>query len=286
MTKQPTTNALPAEEWAGAMGERWLNHLDQFESMIASIGDALMTRAGYRPGERVVDVGCGGGRTSLEIARRVGPTGAVLGVDISPVLIAAARTLVPPPGERGKLSFVGADAAIATLDGSPFDGLFSRFGLMFFQDPFAAFANLHRMVRRGGRADFSVWSPARENPWLMQVMGIIGRRVELPPPTPRAPGPFALDDPDYIRDLLGRGGFSDVQIETWSGEQAIGGAGASPDQAVTFVLDAMSLGRTLEDAGPEVLAKVKVELRDLFARHHTDAGVKMAAKAFLVSAIA
>jgi hypothetical protein len=147
------------------------------------------------------------------------------------------------------VSFRCADATTVSIDGPPFDRLFSRFGLMFFQDAHAAFANLHGLLRAGGRADFSVWSPAREIPWISQVMGIIGRYVDLPAPTPRAPGPFALDDPDYIRDLLGGAGFSGIRIDTWAGEQPIGGPGANPEQATAFVLDAMSLGKALRGRG-------------------------------------
>lgn len=285
MSQRPTTDSLPAEEWAGVMGERWLAHLDRFEGMIAPIGQALISRAAFRPDERVVDVGCGAGGTSIEIARLVGPQGAVLGIDISPQLIEAAQRR----GQAARVdnvSFRCADAAIAEIDGPRYDHLFSRFGLMFFPDAPAAIANLHTYLRAGGRVDFCVWAPARENTWVAQMMGIIGQYVELPAPVPRAPGPFALDDPAYLRELLTRGGFEAVRIDTWQGEQLVAGAGASPLEATDFVFDAMSFGRLLEASEPGVRAKVRAELTALFLRHHGAAGVQMSAKAFLVSATA
>jgi SAM-dependent methyltransferase len=267
------------------MGERWLTHLNQFEGMIAPIGDALLSHADFGGGEMVIDIGCGGGGTSIDIARRVGAGGSVLGVDVSPQLITAAELRAKAEG-RSNVSFRCADAATVVLDGQRFDRLYSRFGLMFFQDARAAFAHLHGLIRAGGRTDFSVWSPARECPWNVAVMGIIGRYVELPAPTPRAPGPFALDDKDYIRELLEGGGFSGIRIDTWEGEQPIGGPGATPREATTFVLDAMSLGRAFDAVGSELRAKAEEEISALFARYYDGSSVQMAAKAYLVSAIA
>ena len=285
MPERPTTDSLPAEQWAGEMGEKWLKHLDRFEGMIAPIGEALMTYAAFRPGQRVADVGCGAGATSLDIAQQVGREGEVIGIDISPQLIdAAARRAQAAKADN--VSFRCADAAVIRMEGPRFDRLFSRFGLMFFADPMAAFANLHRLVRPGGRIDFCAWAPARENMWVAQMMAIIGQHVELPAPVPRAPGPFALEDPDYIRELLGRGGFADVHIDSWNGDQLVAGAGASARQATDFVSDAMSFGRLLDNAGPGVREEVNAQLTALFTRYHDAEGVRMSAKALLVSAIA
>lgn len=283
MSRQPSTDNLPPEEWAGAMGERWLTHLAQFEGMIAPIGEALLRRADYHPGERVIDVGCGGGGTTIEIAGRVGPQGTVLGVDVSPALVAAAERRA---GQVPNVRFRCADAATLDLDVPVFDRLFSRFGLMFFSDAPAAFAQLHRLLRAGGRADFSVWAPARGNQWVAKTMEILARYVALPAPTPRAPGPFALDDLDYVRDLLVQGGFGAPEVEVWEGEQPVGGAGSDPQSAATFVFDAMSLGKVLDDSPAEIRARAREDLRELFARHHGPDGVLMSAKAYLISATA
>ena len=117
-------------------------------------------------------------------------------------------------------------------------------------------------------------------------MGLVGQYVELPERQPRAPGPFALDDPTYIRELLEQGGFSATRIDTWEGKQPVGGPGAAPEQAVDFVFDAMSFGKVLDDKGEDVRAEVKADLAALFARHRSAAGVEMPGKAFFVTAVA
>jgi SAM-dependent methyltransferase len=285
MNERPMSNGPAPEDWAGEMGERWLANMDRFEGMLAPIGQALLAHCEFRPGENVVDVGCGAGRTSLDIARRVVPSGRVLGIDISSHLVAAAGRRAQAE-HIGNVSFRCADATTVALEGAPFDRLFSRFGLMFFEDAWAAFANLHTLLRAGGRADFSVWAPATENPWIAEVMGVVSQYVELPERQPRAPGPFALDDPAYLRELLEQGGFSATRIDTWEGKQPIGGPGAHPQQAVDFVFDAMSFGKVLDDEGEDVRAKVKADLAGLFARYHGASGIQMSGKAFFVTAVA
>jgi len=285
MSERSMSDGPAPEDWAGEMGERWLANMDRFEGMLAPIGQALLSHCGFRPGERVVDVGCGAGRTSLDIARRVVPSGAVLGIDISAQLVAAAGRRAQAE-HLSNVSFRCADATTVSIEGPPFDRLFSRFGLMFFEDAWAAFANLHTLLRAGGRADFSVWAPAKENPWIVEVMGVIGRYVDVPQRPPRAPSPFALDDPTYIRELLEQGGFSATRIDTWEGQQPVGGPRATPQQAVEFVFDAMSFGKVLDDKGAQVRDQVKADLGALFARYHVPAGVQMSGKAFFVTAVA
>ncbi len=285
-TEKPAGKPLldtAAEDWSGEMGERWLNNLDRFEGMIAPVGRALLERAVFRAGERVVDIGCGAGATSLEIANRVGTSGAVLGLDISPTLIAAAERRARSAG-AGNLSFRCGDAATTSFAGGTFDRLFSRFGVMFFPDAARAFANLHRFIRPGGRADFSVWAPARENMWIAQTLAVIGEFVELPAPVPRSPGPFALDDPAYVLELLEGAGFTSVGFETWRGNQPVGGPGASPEEAVAFVFDAMSIGRMVDEAHPDTQAKVRRKLLELYARYRRPEGILMSGTAYLVTA--
>lgn len=146
----PAPEAFKGEDWAGEMGARWLASLDRFEGMIAPIGSALLARAGYHSGERVLDLGCGGGATTLAIAELVGPQGAALGLDVAPMLIERARHRASAAGSSAR--FVCADAATAHLDTPPFDRLFSRFGSMFFDAPVPAFANRKAMLKPSARA--------------------------------------------------------------------------------------------------------------------------------------
>lgn len=276
-------DALKGEDWAGEMGARWLASLDRFEGMIAPIGAALLARADFQPGERVLDLGCGGGSTTLTIAERVIPQGAALGLDIAPMLIAKAKERAAQEGSTAR--FICADAATAVLDEPPFDRLFSRFGSMFFPEPVQAFANLKAMLKPGARIDLAVWAHPRDNAWMMEVMGIVRQHVEVPPAVPRAPGPFAFEDLGYLEEILAASGFCDMDVAAYTGEQAVGGLGASPEDATNFVLASMAAGRILAEQGDAVRDAARAQLTALFGRHYREgAGVMLGCKAWLVSA--
>ncbi|MGY6552263.1 MAG: class I SAM-dependent methyltransferase [Erythrobacter sp.] len=272
------------EDWAGEMGEKWLANLDRFEGMIAPIGEALLAQADYQLGERVIDLGCGGGATTLAIARAVGPDGEVAALDISPALIGEARARAAAAG-LDNIRFHCADAATAMPQGAPFDRLFSRFGSMFFAEPHSAFANLHAMLKAGARIDLAVWGPPRDNLWMMGVMGVVREHIEIPPAIPRTPGPFALEDVAYLTEVLDAGGFSGIEIAPYTAKQPLGGQGAAPAEAADFILSAMAVGRALEEHGDEVREAARADLVRLFERHYQDGqGVMMGCKAWLVSA--
>lgn len=279
----PAPEALKGEDWAGEMGERWLASLDRFEGMIAPIGAALLARADYQPGERVLDLGCGGGATTLAIAEVVGPQGTALGLDIAPMLIGRARQRAADAGSAAR--FVCADAATAQLAEQPFDRLFSRFGSMFFAEPVPAFVNLRTMLKPGARIDLAVWAHPRDNAWMMEVMGVVRAHVEVPPAVPRAPGPFAFEDLGYLEEILAASGFAGMDVVAYQGEQAVGGPDATPEEATSFVLASMAAGRILAEQGESVLAAARADLTALFARHHrAGEGVMLDCKAWLVTA--
>ena len=281
--KDEKQQGLAAHDWAGEAGVRWLAQLDRFESMIAPIGEALLVQAGYAAGEKVVDIGCGGGWTTRRIAAAVGDGGFVLGLDISPDLVRTAAERAQQ-ASLANIRFEQGDAATTMPAEAPFDRLFSRFGSMFFADPYPAFANLRRMLRDGGRLDIAVWAPVADNPWQREVMAAIRQHIDLPAPAPRAPGPFALGDRDYLTDLLQSGGFSGIEIAAWEGDQRVGGPGSDAEGAARFVLDGMHLGDLVRPSGAAVREAVHRDLVALFDRHRDADGVRMAAKAWLVSA--
>jgi SAM-dependent methyltransferase len=280
---EASPEALKGEDWAGEMGARWLASLDRFEGMIAPIGAALLARAGYAPGERVLDLGCGGGATTLAIAEAVGPEGSALGLDIAPMLIEAATARAQACGSTAR--FVCADAATATLTEPPFDRLHSRFGSMFFPQPVPAFANLRAMLAPGARIDLAVWAHPRDNAWMMEMMGVVRQHVEVPPAVPRAPGPFAFEDLGYLEEVLTAAGFAGFEAMAYQGEQPVGGPGATPDEATAFALASMAAGRILAEQGEAVLAAARADLTTMFARHYRESeGVMLGCKAWLVSA--
>ena len=277
-------DALKYEDWAGEMGARWLANLTGFENTIAPAGEALLAHAAYQPGERVVDIGFGGGATSLAIAQAVAPDGEVVGIDISPDLAAATTRRAAAAGITNA-RFICADAATVTVPDAPFDRLCSRFGSMFFSEPVPAFTNLRGLLKPGGRLDLAVWGPPQQNPWMLEGMAVARRHVEMPVPVPRAPGPFAFEERDYMEETLIASGFSNVNIVAAKGELPVGGPGVTAEQAQTFVRHALAFGQALLDYPPEVQEAAAAELTALYAKHYRPGeGVMMGYAVWLVSA--
>jgi len=271
---------MESDSWAGEMGDKWNTYLDQFEGMIAPVGAAAIAHADFKPGERVIDIGCGGGATTFDIARLV-IDGHITGLDLSQTLVDSANSRLAASG-LGNVDFVCADAATAIMNG--YDVLFSRFGVMFFEDPHAAFKNMHSFLNDDGRLSFVCWGPPTEQPWVGQLMAIAAKYVELPPPVPNAPGPFAFGDPDYLRDILSSAGFKDIELTKWTGNQQLGGPGSTPESAARFVMDALFLGDAMAEASEEDRAQAHAETVELLKGFVVDDNVEMQGCAWLVRA--
>lgn len=212
MTDAPGANEPQATYWEDRSSS-WIA-AEQWTSMVTGpFGQLAIERLAPQPGESVLDVGCGSGPTTIELARRVDPGGTVLGVDIAPSMIDAAR-LRADRAELDGLTFRVADAQADDLGPVEFDGVFSQFGVMFFSDPAAAFANLHRSLRPGGRLAFACWQDILVNEWMfLPGSAVVIVTGELPPmPGPGEPGPMSLADPEHIGDLLADAGFQAIEV--------------------------------------------------------------------------
>jgi SAM-dependent methyltransferase len=205
-------NTEQAEFWS-QIAPTWIELEDRMEEVGGLPGQLAMDRLDLRPGQRVIDLGCGAGRTTLELASRVGPGGEVAGVDISAEMLAAGRERAARLG-AGNVAFVHADAQVTDLGEARFDAAYSRFGVMFFGDPVAAFANVRRALRPGAVLSFACWQGVFDNEWML-IPGAAAATVtgSLPPmPGPGEPGPFSLADPERARAVLGAAGFGSVVI--------------------------------------------------------------------------
>lgn len=271
-----------ASEWKAARGDKWLAALSGMEPTLRPIDEPLLAALRLDTTVRVADIGCGGGETTIAIARRA-PAGSVVhGFDISPSLIDRARGRVEA-GDHGKVEFHVADMATAAPPGDRYDRITSRFGVMFFDDEPAAFANIARWLAPGGRVAFAVWSKPADNQWLDIAREIVGKHVEIPTPAPDAPGPFRYGDADKLRTLLTGAGLRDIEVEDWHGSLPIGGGG-SPDDAASFALTSFSsFAELLGKAGPGVLEEARSSLAKAFAEYHRDGAVWMEATVHIVT---
>lgn len=279
------SHGTSGEDWADARGALWLAELDSYEQMLEQLGIALLDRAALQIGQHVADIGCGGGRTSRLAAQRVAPSGNVHGIDIAPMLMAEATRRAEAAG-IGNLRFSTGDAASFVPDDAPFDRLLSRLGIMFFADPAAAFANLRRLLKDGGQADFAVWALPQDNVWMSGARAIVAEHIELPAADPLAPGPFALADPDRFASLLAGADFSKVEMQAWYGPIRVGGTGSDAVKAAEFSLRAFSFATVLVGAEPGLEDTIRAKVIDFFRQFETPEGVQVPGKAWLVRAMA
>lgn len=271
MTKQPALS--PTEHgWATSRGEKWRDRLGGMEAMLAPIDGPLIDALQLDAPLRIADIGCGGGGTTLEIVRRA-PAGSVVhGFDISPALVEAARRRAPiDEHARSSIAFEVANMAKATPPGELYDRVVSRFGIMFFDDPQAAFANVLRWLAPGGRFAFAVWGPLSFNPWMTCVRDVTAEIVDVPAADPEAPGPFRYADADKLLAVLDGAGFCDLRARDWREVLRIGG-GLSASEAASFALAAFgSFGDLLAERGEDALEQARRALTARFSDLRSDA---------------
>ena len=178
------------------------------------------------------------------------------------------------PDERA-IAFEIADMATATAPEDPYHRLVSRFGNMFFDDPFAAFANLVRWLAPGGRFAFAVWGRPTENPWMTSVRRVVAEIIDLPRPDPEAPAPFRYGEADKSLTLLGRAGYSELGVSDWRGVFPIGGELPAAEAANFALASFSSFGELLAEVGNEALNDARQSLTARLSRHQQDGAVRM-----------
>ena len=243
----PSDNAEQIAEWNGALGQRWAAMRQEIDRVVTPFGAAALKAAAPKPGERVIDVGCGCGETSIEIARLVGPAGSVLGIDVSQPMLAVARS----HGQSANLSFQEADASGSPLPAGV-DLLFSRFGVMFFSEPSAAFSHLRKSLRAGGRCVFVCWRTPRDNAWAMTPLAAARQALDITPPQsdPNAPGPFAFADEERLQTILSAAGFGNIELQRFDAAIFLG---PTPRSAAEGAVQLGPVARLLREVGAEHL---------------------------------
>ncbi len=274
------SNAQQIENWNGPGGKRWVTDQETIDAAISPFGLEAIRRLSLIPGETVLDVGCGCGHTLLQLREEVGASGQVTGLDISAPMLTVARERAQAAGYENVTAEEG-DAAEATLPAPGFDALYSRFGVMFFADPEAAFANMMSALKPRGRMSFVCWQAASDNSWMTGPMEALRDVIDLPPPgDATAPGPFAFADGDRVQKLIASAGFHDVAFEAWDREMSLGG-GSDIEAATKAAVGVGPTGGAIRAAGAENYEKCMDAVRNWITERMTPDGVKLAAATWM-----
>jgi SAM-dependent methyltransferase len=280
MSDTTNPNAAQITHWNEVAGVTWAELGALLDRQMAETGRNAMKALAPRHGERLLDVGCGCGWTTLDLARAVGPEGRVTGLDISRPQLAVARDRAAEAALSSHVDFVEADAQTHPFDAGAFDGLFSRFGVMFFADPTAAFQNLRRALVPGGRLAFLCWCPMADNPVMTIPMAAARHRLPpMPPPTPNAPGPFAFADEGRVRGILEAAGFAEVAMTRQDGEMG----GNSLEDSLKVALRVGPLGAALREH-PHLLPEAREDVTAAYLPLVRDGAVWMRAATWIVTA--
>ncbi len=259
-TVDRATNAQPsqAEMWNGRYGQAWVEAQEMLDPLWRPLEDHLAEAVGRRPSAHVLDIGCGTGATTVAAARRTGARGSCSGIDVSAPMLAVARERAEREGVAAR--FVLADAETHPFDPAAFDLLISRFGVMFFADPVAAFANLRRAAADEAELRLLVWRGPAENPFMTTAERAAGSLLPLLPPRPAdAPGQFALADPDRTARILADSGWSAIDIQPHDIPCTL-----PESQLVRFFSQLGPVGRALQDADEPTRAQVIPKVRTAF----------------------
>lgn len=282
MPEDIAANTAQREYWNTVAGPRWVAAAAFVERRTQPVTDLLLTRSLVGPGEKVVEIGCGTGAATVPLAEAVGERGEVLGVDISDPMLTAARKRIAQSG-RGNISLVQADAQTHGFEPGRFDLIASRFGVMFFVDPVAAFRNLAGAVRPDGRLCFACWAPLADNPHWVIPYEVAQRHLGLPAPKPaHAPGPLAFSDPDYVRSVLGTAGFGGIEIY----RETLDIVGASPEEEAEHACTRGPSGRLIDEKTPseDLRRTIRREMAEAFAAEARGGALRLGATVFLVTA--
>lgn len=268
--------------WNGDTGQRWAERAIHQETMLRPFGTAAIARADLDSGHRVLDIGCGTGDMTVDIARRVGPDGAATGIDVSQAMLEAARAR-PDLEEVVNARFLLADAHLHDFEPGTQDRLYSRFGVMFFKEPEAAFANLHTALAGHGRFAFAAWRSVADNPWVrVPARGAFTVIPRPAPPGPEDPGQFSFADRDRVHRILKAAGFVDIEIDPHDEVMTIGDGRL--DAAVDRFTEFGPVARAIRDHGdPSVVPAVRAAVAEALEPHLTPEGVKLDAGIWLIT---
>jgi len=275
-------NTAQHEYWNTVAGPRWVGLGGFVERRVRAVNDLLLARSAVAVDESVLEIGCGTGAATVPFAEAVGERGRVVGADISEPMLAGARQRIAESGLRN-VTLLSVDAQVHRFEAGSFDLITSRFGVMFFADPVAAFRNLLPAARPGGRLCFACWGPLEENRHWLIPYEVALRHLGPPAPTPpHAPGPLAFSEPGYVRSILEKAGFADIEIN----REAPFIIGSTPEEEAEHACIMGPPARLIDEKKPDeaIRATIRREMTEAFAAYAGGKEMRLPSTVFLVTA--
>ena len=275
-------NIKQKQFWSGAGGDVWVDKQREMDIMLNPLGEKVIQGLDLKEETKILDIGCGCGATTLEIAKIVNQ-GEVIGVDISePMLERATQTASDMA--LTNISYQVKDVQVDEMPNKYFDIAFSRFGVMFFEDPFEAFKNINHSLKDDGQLSFVCWQHASLNPWQSLSIQVIKEFLDLPVPSPKSPGPFAFEDKSYIEEILNASGFRDIEIKD-NQEDIVMFSGKSIREACEDYLTINPVvTEMLKNSPSELREEILEALIGKFSDYHKDDGLLFPSATWVVSA--
>jgi len=277
-------NSEEIDYWNGQAGQNWINENRLTDTMYQPFGDMAVARAEPTPGEHILDIGCGCGTTTMKLAKLVSPGGAITALDVSSVMLEVAQDRAS--SAAAPINFLNADAETYTLNPESYDVMFSQFGVMFFANPAAAFANFYQALKPGGRIAFVCWRGPDRNPFMMVPFNAVHRFMpELAPPNPDAPAsPLSFESKEKVGGMLNGAGFVDLLFEPFETEASMGEGSLEECTRYIVAFAGGTVGAVIRGAGDENTPAIVSALQAGLAPYHTGDRIELGASAWIVSA--
>ena len=274
-------NQEQKEFWNEKKGKIWVSLESNIDKMLGPLGHHAIKILNPKSGEKILDIGCGTGSTSQSLSKLVGENGLITGIDISEPILRFAKNQLENRNIKN-IDFIQEDAQTFNLSNFNYDAIFSRFGIMFFEDPFFAFKNIKKSLNSKGRITFICWSTREENDWITLSSKVASQFLELPPKNnPREPGPFAFEEYSYIKEILTKSGWKNINIKNHK-ENII--VGKTLDHAAAFLSKMGPMSVPFENSNEKTKAKVIEALKECYSKYLIPKGVEFHFSTWIVSA--
>ena len=269
--------------WSGKGGDIWVERQNAMDTMLSPLGEAALNKLNFNEEENVLDIGCGCGHTTLNIAKRIRPSGNVTGLDISePMLKRAKESAVEM--SITNTSFKCVDVQTEDLGDQIYSAAFSRFGVMFFEDSIAAFKNINKSLISGGYLSFVCWQSPAVNPWQSLFIQEVKKFLDLPSPPPRSPGPFAFMESEYVSSILEESKFQDITIEGHEAEVNMFSGRSLSDSVKDYISINPVVTQMLKESSENQIAEIVNSGIEAFSPYYSEKGLIFPSATWLVTA--